>query len=305
MTLRLAFMGTPEFSVPALAELIAHGHDIAAIYTQPPRPKGRGLGEEPSPVAKLAAAHGLSVRTPPTLKNESAQAEFAALDIDAAVVMAYGLILPKPVLDAPRLGCFNLHASFLPRWRGAAPIQRAIMAGDDETAVCVMHMDEGLDTGPVLMAERVHIGRRTSGELHNELSKLGADLMVRALAALERGSVQEQQQPETGATYAKKILKEEARIDWTKSAHEVDCLIRGLSPVPGAWSETSGERLKILYAEPVQGSGAAGELLDERLTIACGSGAVRLVRLQRAGRGVMSAGELLRGFSLPKGSRLA
>ena len=218
--------------------------------------------------------------------------------------MAYGLILPKPVLDAPRLGCFNLHASLLPRWRGAAPIQRAVMAGDEETGVMVMHMDEGLDTGPVLMAEHVAIGRRTSGELHNELSKLGADLMVRALAALERGSVAQTRQSEAGATYAKKILKEEARIDWTKSAHDIDCLIRGLSPSPGAWSEANGERLKILYGEPAHGSGAPGEALDDNLTIACGSDALRLVRLQRAGRGVMSAAELLRGFSLPKGARL-
>ena len=304
MTLRLAFMGTPEFSVPALAELIAQGHDIAAVYTRPPRPKGRGLGEEPSPVARLAAAHGLAVRAPPTLKNAEAQAEFAALDIDAAVVMAYGLILPKAVLDAPRLGCFNLHASLLPRWRGAAPIQRAVMAGDEETGVMVMHMDEGLDTGPVLMAERVAVARKTSGELHNELSKLGADLMTRALAALERGSVQEQPQPQTGATYAKKILKEEARIDWTKSAREVDCLIRGLSPSPGAWAEANGERLKILYSETVNGSGAPGEMLGDDLTIACGEGALRLVRLQRAGRGVMSVSELLRGFALPRGARL-
>ena len=304
MTLRLAFMGTPDFSVPSLAELMAQGHNIAAVYTQPPRPKGRGLGEKPSPVAKLAAAHGLAVRTPPTLKNAEAQAEFAALDIDAAVVMAYGLILPKAVLDAPRLGCFNLHASLLPRWRGAAPIQRAVMAGDEETGVMVMHMDEGLDTGPVLMAERVAVARKTSGELHNELSKLGADLMTRALAALERGSVQEQPQPQTGATYAKKILKEEARIDWTKSAREVDCLIRGLSPSPGAWAEANGERLKILYSETVNGSGAPGEMLGDDLTIACGEGALRLVRLQRAGRGVMSVSELLRGFALPRGARL-
>jgi methionyl-tRNA formyltransferase len=304
MTLRLAFMGTPEFSVPLLAELIAQGHDIAAVYSQPARPKGRGLGEEPSPVAKLAEVHGLAVRTPPTLKKEEAQAEFAALDLDAAVVAAYGLILPKPILEAPRLGCFNLHASLLPRWRGAAPIQRAIMAGDEETAVCVMHMDEGLDTGPVLMAESVHIGRRTSGELQNELARLGASLMVRALAALERGSIAERPQPGTGASYAKKILKEETRIDWSKSAHDIDCLIRGLSPAPGAWTEANSERLKILYAEPAEGAGAPGEVLDDRLTVACGSGALRLIRLQRAGRGVMTANELLRGFALPRSSRL-
>ncbi len=304
MSLRLAFMGTPEFSVPLLAELISR-HDVAAVYTQPARPKGRGLAEEPSPVARLAAAHGLVVRTPPTLKSAEAQAEFAALGLDAAVVAAYGLILPKPILDAPRLGCFNLHASLLPRWRGAAPIQRAIMAGDENTAVCVMHMDEGLDTGPVLMAESVCIGRQTCGELQSELARLGASLMVRALAALERGGVTERKQDESGATYAKKILKEESRIDWSKSAFEIDCLIRALSPAPGAWTEAKGERLKILYAEPAEGSGAPGEVLDDDLTVACGSGALRPVRLQRAGRGVMSAAELLRGFALPQGSRLA
>ena len=303
MSLRLAFMGTPEFSVPLLAELSA-SHDIAAVYSQPARPKGRGLAEEPSPVAQFAAAHNLAVRTPATLKTVEAQEEFAALRLDAAVVAAYGLILPKPILDAPRLGCVNLHASHLPRWRGAAPIQRAIMAGDEETAVCVMRMEEGLDTGPVLMAERVRIGRRTSGELQSELARLGASLMARALGALERGSIAERKQDESGATYAKKILKEEARIDWTKSAPEIDCLIRALSPAPGAWAEANGERLKILFAEPEDGAGAPGEILDGRLTIACGSGALRLVRLQRAGRGVMSATELLRGFSLPKGSRL-
>ncbi|MDE2266970.1 MAG: methionyl-tRNA formyltransferase [Alphaproteobacteria bacterium] len=302
--MRIAFMGTPDFSVPMLAELIAQGHDIAAVYSQPPRPKGRGLAEEPSPVAGLAATHGLEVRTPATLKTPEAQAAFAALKLDAAVVIAYGLILPKSILEAPRLGCFNLHGSLLPRWRGAAPLQRAIMAGDEETGVMVMHMDEGLDTGPVLMAERVRIGRRTYGELHNELSRLGASLMVRALAALERGSIAEHMQDDAGASYAKKILKEESRIDWTKSAHEVDCLIRGLSPVPGAWTEVGGERLKILYAEPVEGGGAPGTLLDDALTVACGSGALRLVRLQRAGKSAMSASELLRGFTLPKGSRL-
>ena len=327
MTLRLAFMGTPEFAVPLLAELIA-SHDIAAVYTQPARPKGRGLGEEPSPVAKFAAAHGLQLHTPPTLKTAEAEAEFAALRLDAAVVVAYGLILPKPILDAPRLGCFNLHASLLPRWRGAAPIQRAIMAGDEETGIMVMRMEEGLDTGPVLLAEAVQIGRRTCGELQNELARLGASLMSHALAALERGSIAERPQPETGATYAKKILKEETRIDWSKSAHQIDCLIRALSPAPGAWTEAKGERLKILYAEIVphpevrgRGSrlrfaehltmtagprraGAPGEVLDDKLTIACGSGVLRLVRLQRAGRGVMSAHELLRGFSLPKGTLL-
>jgi len=301
--MRLAFMGTPDFAVPTLVELIGHGHGIAAVYSQPPRPKGRGLAAESSPVAKIAEMHSIPVRTPLTLKNAEAQAEFAALNVDAAVVVAYGLLLPKAILDAPKLGCFNLHASLLPRWRGAAPIQRAIMAGDVETGVMVMRMEEGLDTGPVLMSERVAIGRKTYGELHDELSHLGADLMARALAALERGSIEAN--PQIGEpTYAKKISKDEARIDWTKSAREIDCLIRGLSPFPGAWCEANGERLKILYPEPVDGHGKPGEILDDRLTVACGDGALKILRLQRAGGKAMSAEELQRGFSLPKGERL-
>jgi methionyl-tRNA formyltransferase len=304
MTLRLAFLGTPDFAVPTLIELIGQGHDIAAIYSQPARPKGRGLVAEPSPVARQAALHGLPLRTPESLKNADAQAEFSALKLDAAIVVAYGLILPKPILVAPRLGCFNLHGSLLPRWRGAAPIQRAIMAGDTETGVMVMRMEEGLDTGPVLMAERVAVRRKTYGDLHDELARLGADLMARALAALERGSIAEQAQSPEGATYARKILKEEARIDWSKSNLEIDCLIRGLSPVPCAWCETRGERLKILYAEPVAGHGSPGEILDDRLTIACGQGALRVLRLQRAGRGPMQAEEFLRGFALQPGDML-
>ena len=296
-------MGTPDFAVPALVELIGQGHDIAAVYSQPPRPKGRGLAAEPSPVAKVAETHGIPVRTPLILKDAEAQREFAALNLDAAIVVAYGLLLPKPILDAPKLGCFNLHGSLLPRWRGAAPIQRAIMAGDAETGVMVMRMEEDLDTGPVLMSERVSIGRKTYGELHDELSHLGADLMARALAALERGSIEEH--PQAGdPTYAKKISKDEARIDWTKSAREIDCLIRGLSPLPGAWCEARGERLKVLYAEPVSGSGSPGVVLDDRLTIACGDSGLRLLRLQRAGKSVMTSEEFLRGFSLPKGERL-
>jgi methionyl-tRNA formyltransferase len=305
VTLRLAFMGTPDFAVPALTELIGQGHDIAAVYTQPARPKGRGLSPDPSPVEKLARTHGLPVRTPATLKQEDAQADFAALKLDAAVVVAYGLLLPKPILDAPKLGCFNLHASLLPRWRGAAPIQRAVMAGDTETGVMVMRLEEGLDTGPILMAERVPIGRKTYGELYDELACLGADLMARALAALERGSIEEQPQPGDGVTYAKKISKDETRIDWAKSAREIDCLIRALSPAPGAWCEAKSERLKILYAEPVPGTGTPGEVLDDRLTVACGGGALRLIRLQRAGRGIIEAQELLRGFPLAAGTRLS
>jgi methionyl-tRNA formyltransferase len=304
MSLRLAFMGTPDFAVPTLLELIGQGHQIAAVYSQPPRPKGRGYGTEPSAVAKHAQAQRLDVRTPKSLRTSDAQAEFAALALDAAVVVAYGLILPKPVLDAPRLGCFNLHGSLLPRWRGAAPIQRAIMAGDTETGVMVMHMDEGLDTGPVLLAEKTPVGRKTYGELHDELSRLGAGLMARALAALERRTAVEKPQAPEGATYAAKITKEEARIDWTRPARAIDCLVRGLSPVPGAWCEANGERLKVLYAEPAAGNGAPGQVLDDELTIATGDGALKLLRLQRAGRGPLGAKEFVQGFALKPGDRL-
>jgi len=232
------------------------------------------------------------------------QERFAQMHVDAAVVVAYGLLLPKAVLDAPRLGCFNLHASLLPRWRGAAPIQRAIMAGDPETGVMAMRMEEGLDTGPLLMAERVAIGRKTFGELHDELARLGADLMMRALAALERGSIGEHAQSADGVTYAKKIAKEEARIDWSRPAREIDCLIRALSPQPGAWSEARGERLKILYAVPIEKHGTAGEILDDGFTVACGEGALRVTRVQRAGRATQDAEEFLRGFPLCEGDRL-
>jgi len=302
---RIAFMGTPDFAVPLLAGLLAAGHDIAAVYSQPPRPKGRGLAEEPSPVAKLAAAHGLEVRAPVSLRNEPEQQAFASLNLDAAVVAAYGLILPKVIFEAPRLGCFNLHASLLPRWRGAAPIQRAVMAGDEETGAMVMRMEEGLDTGPVLMTERLAVGRRTAGELTGELAERGARLMGRALQALADGSASETPQSADGVTYAKKIAKDEARIDWTKSAAEIDCHIRGLSPWPGAWSEVNGERLKILYAEPVEDeSGPPGTILDVHLTVACGSGAVRLLRLQRAGKAAMNAVDLKHGWTLPPGTKL-
>jgi methionyl-tRNA formyltransferase len=304
VVLRLAFLGTPDFAVPTLDALIGQGHDVACVYSQPPRPKGRGYDTEPSPVHALALKHKIEVRTPVSLKNAEQQALFAALDLDAAIVVAYGLILPKPILDAPKLGCFNLHGSLLPRWRGAAPIQRAIMAGDAETGVMTMRMEEGLDTGPVLMAERTPIGRKTYGELHDELARLGADLMVRTLAALERGSIAEQKQPDDGATYAKKILKDEARIDWSKPAAEIDCLIRGLSPVPGAWCEVKGERVKVLNGTPANGSGVLGTLLDDELTVACGEGALRLTRLQRPGKSAMTASDLLRGFPLPRGTVL-
>ncbi len=298
-------MGTPNFAVPLLAELIEQGHDIATVYSQPARPKGRGLQEEPTPVARLAMSRGLQVRTPLSLRREDWQDEFAALKLDIAVVAAYGLILPKAILDAPRFGCLNLHGSLLPRWRGAAPIQRAVMAGDAETGVMVMRMEEGLDTGPVLMTEKIAIGRKTAGELTDELAQIGAGLMARCLKALESGPVPEVAQSEEGVTYARKIAKDETRIDWTRSAAEVDCHIRGLSPWPGAWTDANGERLKILYAEPVNAiSTTPGEVLDDRLTIACGSGAVRLIRVQRAGKAAMNAVDLLRGWSLAKGCRL-
>ena len=305
MTLRLAFMGTPDFAVPTLAELLAQGHDITCVYSQPPRPKGRGMVLEPTPVHQLAQKAGLPVRHPASLKGEADQVEFAALDLDAAIVVAYGLLLPKAILDAPKLGCFNLHGSLLPRWRGAAPIQRAVMAGDEETGVMVMQMEEGLDTGPVLMAERLKVGRKTSGELTTELSRLGADLMVRALGALERGAVTPQPQAADGVTYAKKITKDEARIDWSKSAGEIDAMIRGLAPWPGAFTEVKGERLKILSALPVKDRGEAGEVITDDLTVACGEGALKLLKVQRAGGRVMEAGELLKGFALPSGTRFS
>ncbi len=305
MTLRLAFLGTPDFAVPTLAELMAQGHEIAAVYSQPPRPKGRGLSLEKGAVHTFAETAGLEVHTPLSLKGADEQAAFAALDLDAAVVVAYGLLLPKAILDAPKLGCFNLHGSLLPRWRGAAPIQRAVMAGDAETGVMVMRMDEGLDTGPVLMAERATIGRQTSGELAERLARLGADLMVRALGALERGAIEARPQAEAGVTYAKKISKDEARIDWSKSAVEIDCQIRGLSPWPGAWSEMKGERLKVLLAEPVAANGAPGEVIGDDLTIACGAGALRLLKVQRAGSKAMAASDLLKGFAVPKGARFS
>ena len=303
MTLRLAFLGTPAFAVPTLAELIAQGHEIAAVYSQPPRPKGRGLALEKGAVHRFAETAGLEVRTPASLKDADEQLAFAALELDAVVVVAYGLLLPKAILEAPMLGCFNLHASLLPRWRGAAPIQRAVMACDAETGVMVMRMDQGLDTGAVLMAERVAIGRQTAGELTQRLARLGADLMVRAMSALERGAITAEPQTERGVTYAKKINKEEARIDWSKSADEIDCLIRGLSPSPGAFSEVKGERLKILYAEPVNGKGPAGEIISDDLTIACGEGALRVLKVQRAGGKAMAAEELLKGFKIPRAEK--
>jgi methionyl-tRNA formyltransferase len=310
MPLRLIFMGTPEFSVPTLVELAAHGHEIVAVYTRAPKPGGRGMKLQPTPVELEARRLGIPVATPKTLKTPQALDEFRAHGADAAVVVAYGMILPQAILDAPKLGCYNLHASLLPRWRGAAPINRAIMAGDDETGVMVMKMDVGLDTGDVAMAERIAIsGQMTVSDLHDTLARLGADLMVRAMAALERGALQLKVQSEDGVTYAAKIDKAEARIDWSKPAHAVLRHIHGLSPFPGAWSEISGEgeqaRIKILRCELASGSGAPGAVLDDRLAIACGESAIRITELQRAGKASMKAAEFLRGTPLKPPARLS
>lgn len=296
--MRIVFMGTPEFSVPVLDALIGAGHEIACVYCQPPRPAGRGRRARPTPVQARAEALGLAVRHPVTLKDAGAQAEFAALGADVAVVVAYGLILPQAVLDAPARGCLNIHASLLPRWRGAAPIHRAVMAGDAETGVCIMQMDAGLDTGPVLGRASTPIGAgETTGDLHDRLSALGAMEIVAALARLD--ALTPVAQPEEGITYAAKIDKAEARIDWTRPAVEVDRQIRGLSPFPGAWCDIAGERVKLLRSAVVDGQGAPGAVL-EGFTVACGQGAVRIDLAQRAGKGAMAAGDILRGFKLPE-----
>ncbi|QFT98490.1 Methionyl-tRNA formyltransferase [Roseovarius sp. THAF8] len=301
--MRLVFMGTPDFSVPVLEALVEAGHEIAAVYCQPPRPAGRGKKDRPSPVQARAEALGLTVRHPVSLKGEAEQAAFAALDADAAVVVAYGLILPQAILDAPKRSCLNIHASLLPRWRGAAPIHRAIMAGDDKTGVCIMQMEAGLDTGPVLLRQETLIGaEETTGALHDRLSRMGAEAITTALGRLE--DLTPEPQPEIGVTYADKIDKAEARIDWTRPAEEVDRQIRGLSPFPGAWTDHDGTRIKFLASRIGAGSGAPGEVLDDALTIACGSGAVQVLRLQKAGRGPQGTAEFLRGMALPEGTRL-
>ena len=293
--MKVVFMGTPEFSVPVL-EALHQRHEIVAVYCQPPRPAGRGKADRPSPIQARAEALGLTVRHPVSLRNPEAVAEFAALGAEVAVVVAYGLILPKPVLDAPRLGCLNIHASLLPRWRGAAPIHRAIMAGDRETGVCIMQMEAGLDTGPVLLREAVEIGaEETTSELHDRLSALGARLIV---AALERLPLPAVPQPEEGVTYAAKIDKAEARVDWTRPAVEVDRLIRGLSPFPGAWVEVNGERVKLLRSRLAEGQGAPGRVLGG-FTVACGTGAVEVLEAQREGKRPMPAADVLRGLILP------
>jgi methionyl-tRNA formyltransferase len=303
--LRLAFLGTPDFAVASLEALVAAGHDVAAVYSQPPRPAGRGKKDRASPVHLAAEAHGIAVRTPASLRTREAQAEFAALDLDAAVVAAYGLILPKAILDAPRLGCLNVHASLLPRWRGAAPIQRAILAGDAESGVTIMQMDEGLDTGGMLLARKQPIlPTTTAGELHDALAALGAALIVPALQGRADGSLSAQPQPSEGVTYAKKLTREEERIDWTQSALSIERQVRAFAPAPGAWFEHAGERIKILAAAPASGSGEPGTVIDALPRIACGDGTLLVTRLQRAGRGAMSAADFLRGFALPVGTKL-
>ncbi len=311
MSLRVIFMGTPDFSVPTLMEIVGQGHDVVACYSQPPRPAGRGMDLKKSPVHEAAESFGIPVFTPQSLKGAEEQEAFAALNADVAVVVAYGLLLPKPILEAPEYGCLNLHASMLPRWRGAAPINRAIMAGDTETAVQVMRMEEGLDTGAVCMSETVAIGENmTAGDLHDKLSSLGGDLMVRALAALSRGALGDQTQAEEGVTYAAKLSKQETRIDWSKPAAEVHNHIRGLSPFPGAWCEMplggKMERVKVLRSTLGEGSGTPGSAHTggDVPVISCGTGAVRLEQVQRAGKKPMSGAEFLRGASLSDGTVL-
>jgi len=298
--MRIAFMGTPDFAVPTLDALIAAGHDVAAVYAQPPRPAGRGKGLSPSPVQRRAEAAGIAVRTPPSLRDAQEQAAFAALDLDAAVVAAYGLILPEPILAAPRRGCLNVHASLLPRWRGAAPIQRAILAGDEKTGVCIMQMERGLDTGPVLARRETEIGGKTAGELTAELAAIGGALMA---DVLERRP-EPVPQGDDGITYAGKIDKSEAKLDFTRPAIEVERQVRAFNPVPGAWFGYEGERIKVLAAEVSDLSGDPGTTLDHGLAIACGAGSIIPSLVQRAGRAPMTPAELLRGFAIPAGARL-
>lgn len=307
--MRLAFLGTPDFAVAALARLVEAGHDIACVYSQPPAPRGRGQALKPSPVHAFAEAHGLAVRTPASMRDPAEIAAFKALNLDAAAVVAFGQILPAEVLEAPRLGSFNLHGSLLPRWRGAAPIQRAVMAGDPVTGVQVMRMTEGLDEGPVLAAETLRIGPLdTAGTVHDRMAAAGAELLARTLDAVGRGEAVETPQAEEGVTYAKKISSREARLAWDRPGVEVDRKIRGLSPFPGAWFEAPGEkgpvRVKALLSRYEDAEGAPGELLDDELLVACGEGAVRLLRVQREGKGPQDAEVFLRGFPLKRGTRL-
>jgi methionyl-tRNA formyltransferase len=308
MSLRIVFMGTPDFAVPTLVEIVGRGHEVVAVYTRAPKPAGRrGLDLTPSPIEREARRFALPVLTPTTLRGADAEGIARGHGADVAVIVAYGLILPKPILEAWPLGAFNLHASLLPRWRGAAPINRAIMAGDVDTGVMVMKMEAGLDTGPIAMAERVPIASdATAGDLHDRLARLGADLMVRALGAIERGSLTLTPQPEAGVTYASKIGKDETRISWARPWQEVHDHIRGLSPFPGAWFEIAGEgaRVKVLRSSRGEGAGIPGTVLDNQLTVACADGAVRILELQRAGRQAMKADEFLRGTTIAAGTRL-
>lgn len=299
-------MGTPAFAVPTLRALVAEGFPVAAVYTQPPRPAGRGQRETESPVARAAAGFGIPIRTPTSLKDAGEQAAFAALNADVGVVVAYGMLLPPAILAAPRLGCVNLHASLLPRWRGAAPIQRAVLAGDDRFGATVMQMDAGLDTGPILLSDEVAVGPRpTAGQVHDALADRGAALMVQALRGLAAGTLAPRPQPAVGATYAKKITNEEARIDWTRAAVEVDAKVRAFTPSPGAFFAVAGQRVRVLEADVVSDArGEPGTVLDARPVVACGSGGLRLIRVQREGKKPMAALELLRGFALPPGARL-
>ena len=301
--MRIAFMGTPDFAVPSLLALAEAGHEIVAVYSQPPRPAGRGHKERPSPVQAAAEQRGWPVRTPCTLKSEEEQAAFRALGLDVAVVAAYGLILPKVILEAPLCGCLNVHASLLPRWRGAAPIQRAILAGDTTSGITIMLMDEGLDTGAMMLQESLPITAETTGErLHDELAALGARLIVKAL---QGGHGTAQPQPEEGVTYADKLRREEARLDWQRDAAALERQVRAFFPWPGAYFEVNGERIKVLAAEVTEESGPPGQVLDDSLTIACAEGALRPLRVQRAGKAPMETAALLRGFAIPSGTTLA
>ncbi len=306
MSLRIAFMGSPEFAVPTLEAIIAAGHDVVCVYSQPPRPAGRGKELRLTAVHAVAQRHGIPVRTPVNFKAAEDREAFAALGLDVAVVVAYGLLLPKAILDAPRLGCFNLHGSILPRWRGAAPIHRAVMAGDEVAGVQVMKMDVGLDTGPVMLTASTRVTQDdTMGDVHDRLMVAGASLMVEGLAHLEAGTAVLTEQPAEGVTYAAKVSPEEARIDWRLPAREVAARIRGMSPFPGAWFEHEGQRIKVLHALADDGAGRPGDVLDDKLKIACGDGAVRLTRLQRAGKGQVSADDFQRGKPIARGAQLS
>ncbi len=301
LTMRIIFMGSPEFAVPSLDALVASGHQIVAAYCQPPRPAGRGKAERKTAVHQRAEQLGIPVRTPASLRSSDEQASFAALDADGAIVAAYGLILPKAILEAPKGGCINVHASLLPRWRGAAPIQRAILAGDDVSGVTIMRMDEGLDTGPMLLKREISINGKNAGQLTEEIARLGAEALIEWLAS----PTPAEPQPIEGLTYAAKISKTEARIDWSRGADEIVRQVLAFAPVPGAWFEANGERIKLLQAEEAGGAGQPGEVLDGALTIACGNGALKPILVQRAGKASMTPQELLRGFTIPPGTILS